>query len=101
MNEPIAVDCADCGVIYYLTREYVLRRRADGRNFHCPNGHGQHFRKEMTEAEKEVVRLKREIDILRAGAVDRPAPASSPSEAHTDAEPGAVDDGQWKEKENG
>ena len=37
------VDCARCGVVYAVTKEYEQRRREDGKGWHCPNGHSQVF----------------------------------------------------------
>jgi len=46
-------DCPNCGVVYGITREYELRRREDGRNFWCPNGHSGSF------GESEIDKAKR------------------------------------------
>jgi uncharacterized C2H2 Zn-finger protein len=33
------LDCAGCGVIFAVTRDYEERRREDAKGFYCPNGH--------------------------------------------------------------
>lgn len=33
------LDCPNCGVIFGITEDYEDRRRKDGKDFHCPNGH--------------------------------------------------------------
>jgi predicted RNA-binding Zn-ribbon protein involved in translation (DUF1610 family) len=46
-------DCPNCGVIYGITRDYENRRREDGRNFYCPNGHSGSF------GESEIAKAQR------------------------------------------
>jgi len=46
-------DCHECGVIYGITTQYEARRREDGKNFYCPNGHRGAFGKgELAEAKR-------------------------------------------------
>lgn len=52
-------DCPACGVIFGVDTTYDDRRRADGRDFYCPNGHS------MSYSETEVDRLRKETDRLR------------------------------------
>ena len=33
------MDCASCGCVFAINTDYEARRRRDGRNFYCPNGH--------------------------------------------------------------
>lgn len=33
------MDCANCGVIFAIPDDYDDRRRDDGHDFYCPNGH--------------------------------------------------------------
>jgi len=46
-------DCPNCGVVYGITRAYELRRREDGKNFYCPNGHSGSF------GESEIAKAQR------------------------------------------
>ncbi len=39
-----------------MTEEYMSSRRRDGKDFHCPNGHPQHY------SETEAQRLKKQLD---------------------------------------
>lgn len=54
------LDCANCGVIFAITRDYEDRRRNDARTFYCPNGHTQSWH------ESESDRLRKERDSLQA-----------------------------------
>lgn len=40
----VHVDCANCGIQFCLTRNLYERRRDDGREFFCPNGHSNVYR---------------------------------------------------------
>lgn len=46
------LDCADCGVVFALTTDFIARRREDGKSFHCPNGHRIHFSTQQTNEQK-------------------------------------------------
>lgn len=50
------LDCAQCGVVFAIPEELEQRWRADGKVFHCPNGHAQVFR------ETDVMRLQKQLD---------------------------------------
>lgn len=50
------LDCPSCGVVFGITAEYEDRRRADGRDFCCPNGHT------MSWHESEADRQKKRAD---------------------------------------
>lgn len=71
------IRCYLCDVPFSLTDTYLSKRRADGHDFYCPNGHGQRFqdtfaaRTEKAEKnaafwEAEAQRLLAECDSLRA-----------------------------------
>jgi hypothetical protein len=49
------VSCGECGIRFGLPARFIEARRADGRNFHCPNGHLRCYR------ETEADRLKKTI----------------------------------------
>lgn len=53
-----SVSCFSCGVIFGLPGEFYRDRLRDGKFWHCPNGHSQHFT-ETTE-----MRLKKEKEAL-------------------------------------
>jgi RNase P subunit RPR2 len=52
--------CANCGVLFSMTADFVRRRREDHSRFFCPAGHGQTF-----TGENEKERLQREVNALR------------------------------------
>ena len=54
------LDCAECGVVFGITKDYEERRRKDGVSFHCPNGHANAWN------ETEADRLKRELEQARS-----------------------------------
>lgn len=45
MNDdaPIAINCSECDVLFYITARYKARRLHDHNAFYCPNGHDQHY----------------------------------------------------------
>ena len=45
------MDCWSCGIVYGVPDDYDKRRRADGKSWSCPNGHGTIY-SEYTDAEK-------------------------------------------------
>lgn len=57
-GQPILVSetCCNCGVPFGLHKETYDQRKRDGKNFHCPNGHQQHY------TETEETKLKRELE---------------------------------------
>lgn len=42
-DEAIALRCAKCDVLFYLTARYMQKRRDDHTEFLCPNGHGNYY----------------------------------------------------------
>ena len=54
-----SVTCGACGIPFGLPSNLYQSRRADGKNFYCPNGHFVGWN-ETTEK-----RLKRELDEVR------------------------------------
>lgn len=61
-------DCPACGVLFGGPSEFFSRRRQDGENFFCPNGHAQTFaenehdltRRERDRLKQETARLEEE-----------------------------------------
>jgi len=78
-------DCPNCGVVYGITNAYEVRRREDGKNFYCPNGHGGSFgeseiakaqRLQATaESQMRVARVSRDAARDQAEASERSARA--------------------------
>lgn len=54
------IQCANCGISFGLTKDYIRRRREDGEGFHCPSGHSNTY-----AGKTEVDRLKRELESER------------------------------------
>jgi hypothetical protein len=52
--------CCVCGIEFAMPAYFVRKRREDHVDFHCPNGHPQHFTGE-TEAEKLKRQLANEV----------------------------------------
>lgn len=66
--EMVFQSCINCGITFGFPKEYDTRLRQTHANFHCPNGHGQHYNAK-TDAEKlrdEKVRLQAQLDQARA-----------------------------------
>lgn len=51
-----AVDCANCGVVFGLSQDYIKERQRDGRDFYCPNGHS------LTYGVGEIGKLKEQLE---------------------------------------
>ena len=57
------VDCASCGVVFGMTQELQLRRRTDGGDFFCPNGHANVYKGgTLDQLRKEAIRAKANAD---------------------------------------
>lgn len=52
-----ATECCVCGTAFAVPEVFLNKRRRDGVNFYCPNGHTLHY------GESEVDKLKREIKL--------------------------------------
>lgn len=50
------MQCGACFCIYAIPQSMELERQRDGRTWHCPNGHQQHY------GDTENARLKREAE---------------------------------------
>ncbi len=37
------IDCAECGMQFGMTDQFIGRRRDDGKTFYCPSGHSNYF----------------------------------------------------------
>lgn len=49
-------ECCNCGTPFAMTSEMMRKRRTDGENFYCPNGHSQRY------TETTVMKLKKELE---------------------------------------
>lgn len=87
-----ALDCANCGVPFGITEEYEERRREDGHNFYCPNGHANAWnsqrQRELDEAKKAAARLQERLDAERGWS------AQLESDLHTERKSHATTKGQ-------
>ena len=52
--------CCTCGIAYGMPGWFVKKRREDGENFYCPNGHSQVF------GNSEVDRLRKQLTASQA-----------------------------------
>jgi hypothetical protein len=48
--------CTECGISWALPESYQKKRKEDGINFFCPNGHSQCYR------ESDVLKLQKQLD---------------------------------------
>lgn len=78
--------CPTCVIPFAIPAEMVRRRQLDGKIFHCPNGHEQHWpegkdlkawkdkaegvEKELHDAKQKIVRLTQELDQAQAKKAD-------------------------------
>lgn len=81
-------ECVSCSVLFGLPIGYADRRRADTKDFYCPNGHqmswreseADKLRRERDRLKQETARLdeaKREADRVAAEAVERACKAEA------------------------
>ncbi len=66
-----AVTCPTCGVIFGLADHYEKDRHLDEAEFHCPNGHIMQYSREMSDTDRENIRLRAALDQAEAA---RPRP---------------------------
>lgn len=59
----LILDCANCGIMFGITKAFEERRREDHQGFYCPNGHSNVYRGD-NEAEKLRKELERKQDSL-------------------------------------
>lgn len=69
MND-VHVDCATCGITFCLPANLHARRRRDGADFYCPNGHSNVYRetvdqKRIKELEEDIASWRESHDYLR------------------------------------
>lgn len=56
------LDCAHCGMLYGITRDFEKRCRQDGATFYCPAGHSQWFSSnDLDKAKKKIAKLEQEL----------------------------------------
>lgn len=78
----VRVTCCNCGAAFGITGTLYAARRDDRENFHCPNGHPQHFTgktaaerlREDLDAEKrrhEMTKRDRDNERFRANVAAR------------------------------
>jgi hypothetical protein len=65
----VTLDCATCGVEFCLTQGLYRRRKNDGADFYCPNGHSNVFRPtadqtRIAELEQKLTRAQARNDRL-------------------------------------
>ncbi len=60
-SEMYVFDCPDCGVPYGLDSAFQKRRKADGRRWYCPNGHGISY----SESELDIARKEAQVNERR------------------------------------
>jgi hypothetical protein len=63
------LDCPCCGILHGVPSEIIARRRKDGQQTYCPNGHTYSW--QPSEAEKlrqQVEQVAQERDAAQAGA---------------------------------
>jgi hypothetical protein len=67
------VNCCSCGVIFAMPRELIAKRREDGKDFFCPNGHvlvfrpseAQRLRDDLARTKKVAESQEKAIDNLQ------------------------------------
>lgn len=74
--------CITCGVRFAIPEYYLDYRKKDHKDFHCPNGHKQHYSgksdldtiNDLKENVKDLVNTLKIISELEVGAIFNKAP---------------------------
>jgi 5,10-methylenetetrahydrofolate reductase len=74
-------ECANCGMPFGVSADFVERRRKDHASFHCPRGHSQSF-----DQESEAERLRRMLTEANAKATALAQRAANAEAAEQKAE---------------
>lgn len=53
--EMTLVNCASCGISFGMPSDLNRRRREDGKDFHCPNGHINVYKSDLDTLRKKVL----------------------------------------------
>lgn len=56
--EMTLVSCAACGISFGMPADLNRRRREDGKDFHCPNGHVNVYKSELESLKKQLADAK-------------------------------------------
>lgn len=65
--ELYVLDCASCGVVFGINRDYERRRRDDARQFYCPNGHSNSWHTdEASRLRGELASAKSALESARS-----------------------------------
>ena len=64
----VTIYCAECGLIFSTTDDFIRRRKGDHKSFKCPGGHNNYFaasteadllKKKVEQLEKKLAATKR------------------------------------------
>lgn len=63
----VTIDCAHCGLLFAVPKDWEQRRRSDHATFWCPAGHGQSFtgKTDTEKATERAAAAEREARALR------------------------------------
>ncbi len=56
--EMTLVTCASCGIAFGMPSDLNRRRREDGKDFHCPNGHVNVYKSDLESLRKQLADAK-------------------------------------------
>lgn len=57
------IPCAECGMPFGLSLDFIRRRREDGQSFWCPNKHSNYY------GETEIKKLQRQLKLAQDGSI--------------------------------
>ncbi len=63
--EMVTETCCTCGLLFAMTSAFTAecRRQTESKSFYCPNGHGQWYTGESSEA--KTLRLQKELEAAK------------------------------------
>ena len=63
--EMVTMECSSCGMQYTLTKGFHRKKKEDGSNWNCPNGHSQCYSKsELSKALEKNQKLEERVKFL-------------------------------------
>ena len=57
-------DCADCGVLFWVTEQYQRRKKKDHTSFYCPTGHSVNYpgKSDLDKCQEKLGDARKQID---------------------------------------
>jgi len=87
------ITCAQCGVLFAVPSNFETKRREDGGDFYCPNGHSLCFQSRIKKLEAERDALAKDLREQKCTVLRLEAGESQPGE---ECSPGGAPRPEWR-----